>query len=62
MQEDSLQPLGKSANRLALELRIPDIRMIEIDHVRSGVVADTGRRLRGIQHDGQILVESAGFL
>jgi addiction module HigA family antidote len=43
--EDYLKPLGMSVNRLALELRVPATRMLEIVHGRRGVTADTALRL-----------------
>jgi addiction module HigA family antidote len=43
--EDYLKPLGISANRLALELRVPATRIAEIVHRRRGITADTALRL-----------------
>src|SRR5271169_181196 len=43
--EDYLKPLGMSANRLAIELRVPATRMAEIVHGRRSVTADTALRL-----------------
>src|SRR6202050_3165789 len=45
IREDYLKPLGMSANRLALELRVPATRMTEIVHGRRGITADTALRL-----------------
>jgi addiction module HigA family antidote len=45
IREDFLKPLGMSANRLALELRIPATRITEIVNGRRGVTADTALRL-----------------
>lgn len=45
IREDYLKPLGMSANRLALELRVPATRMTEIVNGRRGVTADTALRL-----------------
>jgi addiction module HigA family antidote len=43
--EDFLKPLGLSANRLALELRVPVTRVSEIVHGRRSITADTALRL-----------------
>jgi addiction module HigA family antidote len=43
--EDFLKPLCMTANRLALELRVPATRMTEIVHGRRGITADTALRL-----------------
>ena len=45
IREDYLKPLGMSANRLAIELRVPATRMTEIVNRRRGVTADTALRL-----------------
>jgi addiction module HigA family antidote len=45
IREDFLKPLGMSANRLALELRVPATRMTEIVNGRRGITADTALRL-----------------
>jgi antitoxin HigA-1 len=45
IREDYLKPLGMSANKLALELRVPATRMTEIIHGRRGITADTALRL-----------------
>src|SRR5579863_4021168 len=45
IREDYLNPLRMSANRLALELRVPATRMTEIVNGRRGVTADTALRL-----------------
>ena len=45
IQEDYLKPLRMSANKLALELRVPATRMTEIVHGRRGITADTALRL-----------------
>lgn len=45
LREDYLNPLGMSINRLALELRVPATRMLDIVHERRGVTADTALRL-----------------
>jgi addiction module HigA family antidote len=43
--EDFLKPLNLSANRLALELRVPVTRVSEIVHGRRSITADTALRL-----------------
>ena len=45
IREDFLKPLGMSANKLALELRVPATRITEILHGRRGITADTALRL-----------------
>jgi len=45
IREDYLKPLGMSVNRLAIELRVPATRMMEIVNGRRGVTADTALRL-----------------
>jgi addiction module HigA family antidote len=45
LREDFLQPLGLTANRLAIELRVPSARIGEIVHGRRGITADTALRL-----------------
>jgi antitoxin HigA-1 len=45
IREDYLKPLGMSVNKLALELRVPAIRMTEIVNRRRGISADTALRL-----------------
>lgn len=45
LREDFLQPLGLTANRLAIELRVPAARIGEIVHGRRGITADTALRL-----------------
>jgi antitoxin HigA-1 len=45
IREDYLKPLGMSVNRLALELRVPATRMLEIVNGRRGITADTALRL-----------------
>ena len=45
IREDYLKPLGLSVNRLALELRVPATRMLEIVNERRGITADTALRL-----------------
>ena len=42
---DYLEPLGMSVNRLALELRVPATRILEIVNGRRGITADTALRL-----------------
>ena len=43
--EEFVKPLALSANRLALELRVPVTRITEILHKRRGITADTALRL-----------------
>jgi addiction module HigA family antidote len=45
LREDYLRPLGLSANRLALDLRVPVTRIGEILNERRGITADTAVRL-----------------
>ncbi len=45
IREDYLKPLEMSVNRLALELRVPATRMLEIVNGRRGITADTALRL-----------------
>jgi addiction module HigA family antidote len=45
LAQDFLQPLGLTANRLALELKVPATRIGGIVHGRRSVTADTALRL-----------------
>ena len=45
IREDYLKPLGMSVNRLAIELRVPATRMLDIVNGRRGITADTALRL-----------------
>lgn len=45
LREEFLVPLGLSANRLAMELRVPATRISEIVNERRGITADTALRL-----------------
>lgn len=45
LREEFLAPLDLSANRLALELRVPVTRITEILHERRAITADTALRL-----------------
>ena len=45
LREEFLIPMGISANRLAMELRVPVTRIGEIVNGRRGVTADTALRL-----------------
>jgi antitoxin HigA-1 len=45
IREDFLKPLKMSVNKLALELRVPATRMVEIVHGRRSITADTALRL-----------------
>ncbi len=45
LREDFLIPLGLSANKLAVELRVPARRISEIVNERRGMTADTALRL-----------------
>jgi antitoxin HigA-1 len=45
LREDFLKPLGLSANRLALELRVPATRVNDLARGRRAVTADTALRL-----------------
>src|ERR1700758_4280067 len=45
LREDFLKPLKMSANKLALELRVPATRLSEIVHGRRSITADTALRL-----------------
>ena len=43
--EDFIKPLGLTANRLAINLRVPAARIGEIIHGRRAITADTALRL-----------------
>jgi addiction module HigA family antidote len=45
LREEYLEPLGLSANALALALRVPATRVGEIVHERRGISPDTALRL-----------------
>lgn len=45
LREDFLLPLSLSANRLALELRVPVTRINDILHGRRSITTDTALRL-----------------
>ena len=45
LREDFLKPLGLSANRLAIELRVPVTRVNDIVRGRRAITADTALRL-----------------
>jgi addiction module HigA family antidote len=45
LREEFLKPLGMSANRLAIELRVPAPRMSEIVRERRAISAETALRL-----------------
>jgi addiction module HigA family antidote len=45
LREEFLVPLQISANRLAIELRVPVTRITEILHERRAITADTALRL-----------------
>jgi addiction module HigA family antidote len=45
LREDFLQPLGLTANRLAIELQVPVTRLNEIVRGRRAITADTALRL-----------------
>ena len=45
LREDFMAPLGLSANKLALDLRVPVTRVAEIVHARRGITPDTALRL-----------------
>ncbi len=45
LREEFLTPLGLSASRLAIELRVPVTRITEILNERRGISADTALRL-----------------
>jgi len=45
LREEFLIPLGLSASRLAMELRVPVTRISEIVNERRGITADTALRL-----------------
>lgn len=45
LREDFLVPLGLSANRLALDLRVAVTRIAEIVHETRGITPDTALRL-----------------
>ena len=45
LREDFLQPLGLTANRLAIELRVPVTRVNDIVRGKRAITADTALRL-----------------
>lgn len=45
LREDFLKPLGLTANRLAIELRVPVTRVSDIVRGRRAITADTALRL-----------------
>ena len=45
LREDFMSPMGLSATRLSLELRVPVSRMYDIIHERRGITPDTVARL-----------------
>ena len=45
LREDFLKPLGLSANRLAMELRVPATRVNDIVRGKRAITADTALRL-----------------
>jgi len=45
LRQEFLVPLQISANRLAIELRVPVTRITEILHERRAITADTALRL-----------------
>jgi addiction module HigA family antidote len=45
LREEFMQPLGLSANKLALELRVPATRVHEIANQRRAISVDTALRL-----------------
>jgi addiction module HigA family antidote len=45
LREEFMKPLGLSANKLAIELRVPVTRISEIVNERRGITADTALRL-----------------
>jgi addiction module HigA family antidote len=45
LREDFMKPLGLTANRLAINLRVPAARVGEIVHERRAITADTALRL-----------------
>ncbi len=45
LSEEYMQPLGLSANALALALRVPANRILDIAKQKRGVTADTAMRL-----------------
>jgi addiction module HigA family antidote len=45
LREEFLKPYGLSMNRLALDLRVPVTRIVEIVNERRGITADTAFRL-----------------
>lgn len=45
LREDFLRPFDLSSSKLAIALRIPATRILEIVHERRGITADTALRL-----------------
>ena len=58
-----MKPLGMSVNRLALELRVPATRMIEIVNGRRGITADTALPPGPLLHyHAPLLAQTPGLL
>lgn len=45
LREEFMKPMGLTANKLAIDLRVPATRIGEIIHERRGVSAETAMRL-----------------
>ena len=45
LREEFMQPLGRSINRMALDLRVPVTRIADVLNERRGITADTALRL-----------------
>jgi addiction module HigA family antidote len=45
LREDFMKPLGRSMNKLALDVHVPVTRIAEIVHERRGISPDTALRL-----------------
>ena len=45
LREDFMEPLGLSANRLAMELRVPVTRIADLIRERRAITPDTALRL-----------------
>src|ERR1700730_4495259 len=50
LREDCMNPLGRSVNKLALELHVPATRIGEIVHERRRITAETALRLARYFH------------
>jgi addiction module HigA family antidote len=57
-----MKPLGLTANRLAINLRVPAARIGQIVNGRRAVTADTALRLARFRNESAVLDQSPGQL